>query len=141
MSVSNGDTVKVEYTGKLQDGSVFDSSEGGDPLEFTVGEGQLIPGFEEAVDGMELNDEKTVTIEADEAYGQKNDDFIQEFPKDSLPDEIPAEKGQQLQLQTQDGQAIPGIITNVGDENIIVDMNHPLAGKDLTFDIKVVEID
>ena len=140
MSVSNGDTVKVEYTGKLSDGSVFDSSEGGDPLEFTMGEGQLIPGFESAVEGMEVDEEKTVTISADDAYGQKNDDFIQDFPKESLPDEIPAEKGQQLQLQTQDGQAIPGLITNVSDDKITVDMNHPLAGKDLTFDIKVVEI-
>ncbi|MBS1271997.1 MAG: FKBP-type 16 kDa peptidyl-prolyl cis-trans isomerase [Candidatus Marinimicrobia bacterium] len=140
MSVSNGDTVKVEYTGKLSDGSVFDSSEGDEPLEFTLGEGQLIPGFEDAVEGMEVAEEKTVTIEADDAYGQKNDDFIQEFPKDSLPDEIPAEKGQQLQLQNQDGQAIPGMITQVTDDKITVDMNHPLAGKDLTFDIKVVDI-
>ena len=140
MSVSNGDTVKVEYTGKLSDGSVFDSSEGEDPLEFTMGEGQLIPGFENAVEGMEVDEEKTVTIEADNAYGQKKDDFIQGFPKDSLPDEIPAEKGQQLQLQTQDGQAIPGMITKVTDDEITVDMNHPLAGKDLTFDIKVVDI-
>ena len=140
MGAQDGNTIQVEYTGKLKDGSVFDTSEGREPLEFTMGEGQLIPGFENAVKDMDVDEEKTVTIKADEAYGQPKDEFIQEFPKDSLPEEIPAEEGQQLQLQDQNGRAIPATIIDVDDENITIDMNHPLAGKDLTFEIKVVSI-
>lgn len=140
-TVKDGDTVKVHYTGKLNDGSVFDSSEDREPLEFTLGQGQLIPGFEEAVNGMEQGESTTVTIPSDEAYGERRDDLELEVAKDELPDNIEPEVGMQLQMQQQEsGQAVPVKITNVEDDKVTLDANHPLAGKDLTFDIEVVEI-
>ncbi|HYW35782.1 MAG TPA: peptidylprolyl isomerase [Balneolaceae bacterium] len=136
----NGDTVKVHYTGKLNDGSVFDSSQDREPLEFTLGEGQLIPGFEKAVEGMEVGDNTTVEIPSDEAYGERRDDLELEVAKNELPGDIDPEVGMQLQMKQQEsGQAIPVQITAVEDEKVKLDANHPLAGKDLTFDIELVE--
>ena len=136
-----GDTVKVHYTGKLKDGSVFDSSREREPLEFTLGEGQLIPGFEDAVEGMEEGADTTVDIPVDKAYGQPQDELTMEVPKTELPEDIEPEVGMQLQVQQQqDGRAIPVKITEVKDETITLDANHPLAGKDLVFDIELVEI-
>ncbi|PAU92929.1 peptidylprolyl isomerase [Aliifodinibius salipaludis] len=140
--VKDGDTVKVHYTGTLtEEGTVFDSSQDREPLEFKLGEGKLIPGFEKAVVGMEEGDETTVEIESGDAYGQRREDLELEVAKSDLPDNIEPEVGMQLQMQQQeDGQAIPVQITAVEDELVKLDANHPLAGKDLTFDIELVEI-
>lgn len=140
--VKDGDTVKVHYTGKLtEDGSVFDSSQDSDPLEFTLGEGKLIPGFEKAVIGMEEGDDTTVDIPSEEAYGQRREDLELEVSKSDLPDNIDPQVGMQLQMQQQEnGQAIPVQITAVEDDYVKLDANHPLAGKDLTFEIELVEL-
>jgi len=139
--VKDGDTVKVHYTGKLtEEGTVFDSSREREPLEFTLGEGQLIPGFEKAVIGMEVGDNTTVDIESEDAYGARREDLELEVSKSDLPDNIEPEAGMQLQMQQQNGQAIPVQITEVKDDYVKLDANHPLAGKDLTFDIELIEI-
>lgn len=137
----DGDTVKVHYTGKFEDGTVFDSSENKDPLEFTLGQGQLIPGFEKAVTGLNEGDSTTVNISSDDAYGERKDELEIEVTRDELPDDIDPQIGMQLQVkQQQTDQSIPVRITEVSDENVTLDANHPLAGKDLTFDIELVEI-
>jgi len=140
--VKDGDTVKVHYTGTLtEDGTVFDSSEDREPLEFTLGEGQLIPGFEQAVIGMEVGDDTTVEIASEDAYGERREDLELEVSKSDLPDNIDPQVGMQLQMQQQEnGQAIPVQITAVEDEIVKLDANNPLAGKDLTFDIELVEV-
>jgi FKBP-type peptidyl-prolyl cis-trans isomerase 2 len=135
-----GDTVRIHYTGTLTDGSTFDSSEGRDPLEFTLGSGQVIPGFDKAVAGMEVGDSKTVEIAADDAYGEHNPDGRQPFPRQNVPDDIPMEIGTRLQMQTAEGKPMMVTIVEVTDEEIVLDANHPLAGKDLTFQIELVEI-
>jgi FKBP-type peptidyl-prolyl cis-trans isomerase 2 len=135
-----GDTVRIHYTGTLTDGSTFDSSEGRDPLEFTLGSGQVIPGFDKAVAGMEVGDSKTVEIVADDAYGEHNPDGRQPFPRQNVPDDIPMEIGTRLQMQTAEGKPMMVTIVEVTDEEIVLDANHPLAGKDLTFQIELVEI-
>jgi peptidylprolyl isomerase len=140
--VKDGDTVKVHYTGKLTDeGTVFDSSREREPLEFTLGEGKLIPGFEKAVIGMEEGDNTTVEIDSADAYGQRREDLELEVSKTDLPDNIEPQVGMQLQMQQQEnGQAIPVQITAVEDDYVKLDANHPLAGKDLTFDIELIEL-
>lgn len=134
-----GDTVRVHYTGKLGDESVFDSSSGRDPLEFTIGEGRVIPGFEKAVEGMEVGEERTVTIPAQEAYGERRDEMVATVGRDQFPPTIDPEVGQQLQMN-QNGQAIPVRVTDVSEESVTLDANHPLAGQDLKFDVELVEI-
>ena len=136
----SGDTVQIHYTGTLDDGTQFDSSEGRDPLEFTVGSGQVIPGFDKAVEGMAVGDQKKVRIEAEDAYGEPSDQMIQEVPKSALPDDLEPKEGMGLQARGQDGRVINLTVTEVGDETITVDGNHPLAGKPLTFDIELVSI-
>ncbi len=136
--VTDGSRVKVHYTGKLNDGTVFDSSQDRDPLEFTVGEGQVIPGFEEAVRGMAEGDSKSVTIGCDQAYGQRREDMILDVPRDKFPDEIPPNVGQQLMLRHPEGQEFPAFIVEVKDDVITLDANHPLAGEDLNFEIQLV---
>lgn len=138
--VKDGDTVKVHYTGTLNDGSVFDTSEEREPLEFTLGEGQLIPGFEKAVTGMEKGDSVEVTIPTDEAYGETREDLVISVAKSDMPDDIEPSVGMQLQVNQPDGQPIPVRVTGVEDENIQLDANHPLAGEDLTFKIDLIEI-
>ena len=140
MKVKTNDKVKVHYTGKLTTGEVFDSSEGRDPLEFTVGGGQMIKGFDEAVNGMVLNEKKTVTIPSDEAYGARREDLIQEVPRDQLPAEMNPEVGQQLMATNDLGHQTPVSVTAVNEASITVDANHMLAGKDLVFEIELVEI-
>jgi FKBP-type peptidyl-prolyl cis-trans isomerase 2 len=135
-----GDTVKVHYTGRLQDGTVFDTSVGSEPLEFTLGQGQIIPGFEQAVIGMQVGESKTVTIPADQAYGPRRDDMILEVSRDELPDDLEPTVGMQLQMNQGDGGIIIVTITEVSETTIKIDANHPLAGQDLTFDIKLVGI-
>lgn len=137
--VKNGDSVKVHYTGTLEDGSVFDSSREREPLEFTLGSGMLIPGFEKAVEGMAVGDATKVTIPADEAYGQRNDEMIIDVAKDQVPEHITPEVGMLLQLESEGG-VMEVVITAVKEDGITLDANHPLAGKDLTFEIELVEI-
>jgi peptidylprolyl isomerase len=134
-----GDTVRVHYTGRLSDDQVFDSSQGSDPLEFTLGSGQVIPGFEEAIAGMEPGDKKTVTIAAEEAYGPHLEEMVLEVGREHFPDDIDPEPGQQLQMH-QDDQVFLVTVTDVSDESVRLDANHPLAGEDLTFDLHLVEI-
>jgi len=135
-----GDIVKVHYTGKLQDGTVFDTSEGSDPLEFTLGQGQLIPGFEQAVTGMKLGESKTVTISPDQAYGPRRNDLVQVVPRDRLAKDLKPEVGMQLQTTSTDGSSMIITITEVSETTITVDANSPLAGEVLTFDIKLVGV-
>ena len=136
----NGDTVKIHYTGKLQDGTVFDSSEGNDPLEFTIGGGQVIPGFDEAVNDMSKGESKTVTIPADKAYGSRNEELVMSAPVDQIPPDLNPEVGQQLQLGGPNGEMLVVKVLEINDEHIKLDANPPLAGKDLTFDIELVEV-
>ena len=138
--IKEGDTVKVHYTGKLEDGSVFDSSREKEPLEFTLGKGQLIPGFEKAVTDMEAGESTQVTIPAEEAYGDPREDLIISVPKSQLPDDVEPKVGLQLQVNQPNGEPVPVRVTEVGDENLKLDANHPLAGRDLTFDIEVVDV-
>jgi len=136
----NGDTVQVNYTGKLADGTVVDSSVGREPLEFTLGVGQVIPGFEKAVLGMKVGEKKTVTIPVDEAYGPHHDDLVAEVPREKLPEDITPEVGQQLGVKRTDGGTSIVTIISVSDNTVTIDANHPLAGKDLTFEIELVKI-
>lgn len=138
--VKGTDTVLVHYTGKLENGEIFDSSEGRDPLEVSLGQGMVIPGFENGLLDMEVNEKKTIHIPAAEAYGERHDELVQEVPLNQLPPEIKPEVGMQLVSQTPDGQQIPLVVTEVGAENITVDANPPLAGKDLIFDLELVGI-
>jgi len=135
-----GDTVKVYYTGTLEDGTMFDTSREREPLEFTLGQGQLIPGFEQAVIGMKVGESKTVTIPADQAYGLYNNELISVIQRDQLPDDLDPAIGQRLQAQQPNGQTIEITVIDVSDTAITVDANHPLAGKDLTFAIELIEI-
>ncbi|MBE9514547.1 MAG: peptidylprolyl isomerase [Chloroflexi bacterium] len=136
----DGDTVQVHYTLKLEDGTVFDTSIGGDPLQFTIGDGQLIPGFEQAVVGMSPGESKTVEIPADEAYGPYLEELVMVVDRDQLPEDLQPEVGQQLQIRQPDGQTILVKVIDVSESSVTLDANHPLAGEDLTFDIELVEI-
>lgn len=137
---TSGDTVSIHYTGRLEDGTVFDTSENRDPLEFTLGEGNVIPGFETAVQGMEEGESKTAKIPSDEAYGERRDDLVLSVSKEQLPPDLDPEVGQRLQMQAGDGQTFQVVISEVEEASVEVDANHPLAGEDLTFDIELVEI-
>ena len=138
--VKSGDTVAIHYTGTLQDGTTFDSSEGRDPLEFQVGSGQIIPGLDGALPGMTVGDKKVVKVPSEEAYGPTNPEMRQSVPREGIPAEIPLEVGTQLQMQTPDGQAMPVTVVDVDEATVTLDANHPLAGKDLQFDIELVKI-
>ena len=135
-----GDTVRIHYTGTLTDGSEFDSSAGRDPLEFTIGAGQIIPGLDREVAGMAVGDTKTVTIAADEAYGQRNQEAVQEVPRSAVPESIDLVVGKRLQATTADGGQMVVTIAAISDETITMDANHPLAGEDLVFEVELVEI-
>lgn len=135
-----GDTVAIHYTGTLDDGSVFDSSDGRDPLEFEIGSGQIIPGLDSEIPGMNVGEKKTVVIEPEQAYGPVNPDAKQAVPRSDIPAEIPLEVGLPLQVQTEQGQAIPVTVVEISDEQVVLDANHPLAGKTLTFAIELVSI-
>ena len=135
-----GDTVKVHYTGTLDDGTVFDSSIQREPLQFTLGQQQMIPGFESGVLGMAIDESKTIKISSDEAYGPHHADRIIEIPRDQVPPDMKIEVGQQLELAGQDGGRVIVIVKELTEESVKLDANHPLAGQDLTFEIKLVEI-
>ncbi len=138
--VKSGDTVKVHYHGKLTDGTTFDSSEGREPLEFEVGSGSVIAGFDSGVTGMQVGEKKTVNIPVDEAYGPKQEDLYMEFPIDRFPEDMKPEAGMQLNMSNGSEQNFPVVIAEVHDDTVILDANHPLAGEDLTFDLELVEI-
>ncbi len=139
--VKNGDTVRVHYEGRLEDGQVFDSSEGREPLEFQVGAGEVIPGFDEAVRGMRVGDKKTIEIEAEDAYGERREQLVAQMPRGSMELEGEPQEGMSLLMQLQDGNQIPVTVTEVTDEHVTLDANHPLAGQKLTFDVTLVEHD
>ena len=138
--VKSGDTVKVHYHGKLTDGTTFDSSEGREPLEFEVGSGSVIAGFDTGVTGMQVGEKKTINIPVDEAYGQKQEDLLMEFPLDRFPSDMQPEVGMQLNMSNGQGQNFPVVIQEVREDSVVLDANHPLAGEDLTFDLELVEI-
>ncbi len=139
-TVKSGDTVKVHYKGTLTDGTLFDSSEGREPLQFQVGGQQVIQGFDEGVIGMQVGEKKTVNIPVDQAYGPVNEDMLVEFPKNNFPPEMVPEIGMQLNMTDSQGHVIPVVITEIKEDSIILDANHQLAGEDLVFDIELVEI-
>ena len=138
--VKSGDVVKVHYTGKLASGEKFDSSEGREPLEFTVGAGQMIKGFDAALPGMIKGDKKTINIPAEDGYGERSEEAIIEFPKSNVPEDMKLEPGMALTLSNQQGQPVPVIVVDVKEDIIILDANHFLAGQELVFDIELVEI-
>lgn len=138
--VQEGDEIKVHYTGKLEDGTVFDTSKEREPLQFKVGSGQMIKGFDEAVRGMEVGEAKTAKLSSEEAYGERNDQMIVTLTKDKFPEDIKPEVGQQLSMQSQEGQPIPVVVTDIENDEVTLDANHPLAGKDLVFEIEVVDV-
>ncbi|MBV8252793.1 MAG: peptidylprolyl isomerase [Chitinophaga sp.] len=139
-TVKNGDTIRVHYHGRLTNGTTFDSSEGRAPLEFTVGSGMVIKGFDNGVLEMKVGDKKTINIPVDQAYGQKSPEFIIDFPKSNIPEGLNPEVGMQLQMSGPEGQVIPVRVVAVSAETITLDGNHPLAGEDLIFDLELVEI-
>ena len=139
-TVKDGDTVKVHYAGKLSDGEQFDSSQGNEPLKFRVGDSQVIPGFESAVVGMSEGSSTTVIIPAEEAYGESREDMIAEIERSRFADDVEPEIGQQFAVGRSEEDRVVVTVTDVSDTHVTVDGNHPLAGKDLTFDITVVEI-
>jgi FKBP-type peptidyl-prolyl cis-trans isomerase 2 len=138
--VKENDTIKLHYTGKLSDGQVFDSSFEREPIEFKVGEGKIIPGLEKGVIDMKVNEKKTIEIAKDEAYGEASDELFQEVKKDQLPEDIKPEVGMGLVSKNPDGSERQLRVAEVKDDHIVVDANHPLAGKDLVFDVELVEI-
>jgi len=139
-NVENGLFVSIDYKGTLENGTVFDTSADRQPLEFQMGEGQVIKGVEENLMGMALNEKKSFTIMPEKAYGERDESLTQNFAKSDLPSEMDPQPGQVIGLQTPNGQQIPGTITEVRDEDFSVDLNHPLAGETLTFDVEVVGI-
>lgn len=139
-SVKLGDTVKVHYHGRLTSGETFDTSEGREPLEFKVGAGMVIKGFDNAMLDMHIGDKKTVNIPVDEAYGPKQEDLIMDFPKDRLPEDLHPEVGMELQMSNAQGQVFPVVVAGVSSEFITLDANHPLAGEALIFDIELIGI-
>lgn len=140
MQIQNGSRVKIHYIGKLDDGTVFDTSlqEGRQPLEFTIGEGKMIPGFENGLLGMEIGEKKTISMSPSDAYGETRDDLLFEVPMTNVPPNV--EIGATLQAEFQDGNPVIFTVTEIKHDTVVLDGNHPLAGKNLTFDIEVVEL-
>ncbi len=141
MKTKNGDKVKVHYTGKLEDGEVFDSSRDRKPLEFTVGEGNVIPGFDKAVLDMEIGEQKSVEIAPDEAYGPRREELVVDVERSEFPSHIEPSIGQRLQMQQPEGGTVNLVITDMNDETITLDANHPLAGRTLLFEVEMMEIE
>jgi peptidylprolyl isomerase len=136
--VKKGDNVKVHYTGKLVDGTVFDSSQGGEPLEFAVGSGQVIAGFEEGVVGMKVGESKVIEIPVEKAYGERNDEMVIQAPIEQVPPDLNPELGMRLEMGGANGEILRVVVTEITDTHITLDANPPLAGKDLTFEVEVV---
>jgi peptidylprolyl isomerase len=141
MAVEKGNTIKVEYEGKLEDGTIFDSSEKqGQPLQFEAGNGKVVKGFDEAVLGMELNEEKEITLTPENAYGSRKEEMVIKLPRSQFPQDKELKKGMMFIMGTPQGHQLPAVIMDAGENEVTVDMNHPLAGKTLIFKVKVVEI-
>jgi peptidylprolyl isomerase len=138
--IKNGDVVRIHYTGRLSDGTEFDSSAGREPLEFKFGAGQVIPGLERNIPQMEVGEKQTVTVPADEAYGQHDDSRVQAIPRTAIPEGVAVDVGTRLQANTPDGQPVNLTVVDLDDSSVTVDANHPLAGRDLVFDIELVEV-
>lgn len=136
----HGDTVKIHYRGTLDDGTPFDSTEGHEPLEFTIGAGGIIPGFEAAVTGMTIGEQKTVTIPPDQAYGEYHGEMTQEVPRSAIPEDIELHEGMILSAESPDGIPISFTVRSFDQEQVTIDGNHPLAGKNLTFALELIEI-
>jgi peptidylprolyl isomerase len=136
----DGNTVKVHYTGRLDDGSIFDTSDGRDPLEFKIGEGQVLSDFEQAVIGMTPGDSKNAMIPSEKAYGPRHEEMVIVVDRENVPQDVKPQVGQQLQIRDQQGQVFYVLVTEVTEANVTLDANHPLAGQDLTFEIKLMEI-
>lgn len=136
----SGDTVRIHYTGKLTDGTQFDSSEGRDPLQFKLGAGEIIPGLEREVEGMEVGGKSTITVPAADAYGEHNPAHVQAVPREQIPPEVELAEGKQLQATTPDGRQLQLVVVGLTEQEVTVDANHPLAGKDLVFDLELIEI-
>ena len=139
-TAKQGDTVKIHYTGKLDDGTVFDSSEGRDPLSFTIGEGEVNPGFERAAEGMQVGETKETRLDVGDAYGERRDDLMLDVPREQLPEDLEVDVGTPLQLQQPDGTAVPVTVAKLDEEQVTLDANHPLAGQPLTFEIQLVGV-
>ena len=135
-----GDTVRIHYTGTLDDGSQFDSSSGRDPIEFTLGSQSVIPGFEAGVTGMQAGEQKTIHIPADEAYGQRNENLVEEVPLQQFPEDLQLQVGMQLQAQSPNGESFNVVVTALSETAATLDGNHPLAGEALNFELELVEI-
>ncbi len=140
MAIQPKDNVSVHYTGTFEDGQIFDSSRDRGPLSFEVGAGQMIQGFDAAVVGMEVGESKQITLPPEEAYGHRNEELIVDLPTATFPGDMKLEVGLQLQLTNQSGQPVPATVMQITDENITMDVNHPMAGKTLVFDIEIVEV-
>lgn len=139
-SATSGDTVKIHYTGKLEDGTVFDTSADGEPLEFTLGEGRVIPGFEEGVEGMEVGETRTISFPPDKGYGDHSSDLVFEVDRSNLPPDMDPEVGDQLALQSADGEKVAVTVSETSESSVTLDANHPLAGQELTFEVELVDI-
>lgn len=135
-----GNTVKIHYTGKLDNGTIFDSSKQREPFQFTIGQGQVIPGFEESVLGMQTGETKSFNIPCDKAYGQKQDELIIEIPKENIPNEVEYDVGTHLQIQQPNGQVVAVLVKSINENTVTIDANHPLAGENLTFEIELLEV-
>ncbi len=136
--MNQGTKVKVHYTGTLNDGTVFDSSEGKEPLEFTIGESQVIKGFEDGIKEMKLNEERTINIKPEDAYGESQEQLVMSIPREKFPENV--EVNGKLVIKSPDGQSIPAFVKEVNKDSVVIDLNHPLAGKELTFKVKIVEV-
>jgi len=139
-SAEDGDRVKVHYTGTLDDGTVFDSSRERDPLEFELGAQQVIPGFEDAVRGLEVGDSVEVSVSPDEGYGERNEELMVDVARSDLPEGLDPEVGQTLEVRTEDDEPMAAWVAEIGEESITVDLNHPLAGRELNFEVELVEL-
>ena len=133
--------VLVHYTGKLEDGTIFDSTEGEEPLEVTMGTEMVLPKFEEAIQALEVGEKTTVSIDAEEGYGEYQDELLLAMPKDHFPGDIPMERGVELTLHSPEGEEYPAVIVDVEEDTVMIDANHPLAGETLTFEIELVQVD
>lgn len=139
-TAENGKKVQVHYTGKLETGDVFDSSQGREPLEFTMGSGQMIPGFEKGIIGMSVGDKKEITLTPEEGYGERREDLVAEYDKSMFPPDMELKEGMQLQTQTETGQVLPLVVTKIDGDKVTLDANHFLAGKNLIFEIELVAV-
>lgn len=135
-----GSTVLVHYTGRLEDGTVFDSSRDGNPIEFEVGSEEVIDGFDQAVRGMEQGETREATLGPDEAYGERREDLIFDIPREELPEQVDPSVGQELSVEIESGREVPAYVAEVDEDTVTLDLNHPLAGKALSFEIEVVEV-